>query len=380
VSESDEPIEPVESPMIGRVGPPPPRPSRRRRWVVSVSILVAIGLVGAGLIVRLPYYTQAPGSSRPTEPLIAVQGAQTYDNAGAVDFLTVSLRQATPIEALATWINPDLELKTEEEILGKQTPEENHDLNLRMMMESKDAAEYQALTRMGYSIPTNGTGAVVAAVGDGSPASGQLYPGDVVTSVDGTPIEFGQQLVVAVGAKGPGATMTFEVEPFDTTMPDIKPARTVTVTLGARADDPSRGYLGVSTFTRDLTFDFPVKISIDSGQVVGPSAGLAFTLGILDVLTPGSITGGIPIATTGTMSLDGTVGPIGGVHQKVVTARRQGVKLMLVPSSEIDEARKYAGDLRIEPVDSLEEALAVLTTVGGGNAVLPPVKAPATIN
>jgi PDZ domain-containing protein len=100
---------------------------------------------------------------------------------------------------------------------------------------------------------------------------------------------------------------------------------------------------------------------------------LAFTLGILDVMTPESLTGGLNVSATGTITLDGSVGPIGGIHQKVMASRRAGVDLMLVPASEIDEARKYAGDLRVEPVESLTQALEVLTTVGGGNLVLPAV-------
>ena len=79
------------------------------------------------------------------------------------------------------------------------------------------------------------------------------------------------------------------------------------------------------------------------------------------------------------MGLDGKVGPIGGVHQKVVAAKREGVELMLVPSSELDEARKYADGLRIEGVDDLDQALAVLATVGGGDAVLPPEPEASTV-
>ena len=343
-----------------------------------MSVLAGIALLVAGLAIRLPWYAISPGMSRPTEPLISVEGAPTYENDGAIDFLTVSLRQVTPIEVVASWVNSDLELRSEEEVLGKQTPGENRELNLRMMADSKDAAQYQALTRLGYSIPTNGTGAVIASVGQGSPAEGLLVAGDVVVEANGTPISFNQQLVAMVGASTPGTVLTLSVEPFDASIEGARPARTVDVRLGERPDAPGRGYLGVTTFTRDLSFDFPVKISIDSGQVGGPSAGLAFTLGILDVMTPGSLTGGRPIATTGTMSLDGTVGPIGGIHQKVIAARREGVELMLVPSSEIEEARLYDGDLRIEAVDTLDQALEVLTTIGGGNAVLPVLPAAVT--
>jgi PDZ domain-containing protein len=148
--------------------------------------------------------------------------------------------------------------------------------------------------------------------------------------------------------------------------------RTVDMALGARPEDASRSYLGVSLQTNDLSFEFPVEVTIDSGRVGGPSAGLAFTLGLLDVLTPESLTGGLSIATTGTMELDGRVGPIGGIHQKVEAAKRRGVQLMLVPSSELEEARTYADGLRIEGVDDLDDALAVLSTVGGGDLVLPP--------
>lgn len=342
-----------------------------RRSTVTISVLVAITLVVAGLSIRLPWYTLSPGSSRSTEPLISVEGAPTYGNDGAVDFLTVSMRQVTPIEVVASWVNPDLELRSQEEVLDKQTPDENRDLNLRMMADSKDAAQYQALARLGYEIPAKGTGAVIAKVVTGSPSEGLLVPGDVVVAVNAEPVMFNQQLVNIVGSTAPGLVLSLKVEPLHENGDGALPARTVEVALGARESDPTKGYLGVSTFTRDLSFDFPVSVTIDSGQVGGPSAGLAFTLGILDVMTPGSLTGGLKVATTGTIALDGSVGRIGGMHQKVITARRRGVQLMLVPRSEIDEARKYANGLRIEPVDSLNEALAVLTTVGGGNSVLP---------
>lgn len=354
--------------------------SRRRRWATSIGFILVVVVITLGLVVRLPYYVLSPGASRPTESLISVVGASTYETNGDVDFLTVSLRQATPIEALAAWVNPDLDLTPEENILGKQSPDQNRDLNLRMMADSKDAAQYQALKRLGYTIESSGTGAVVASVVDGGPSEGLLVSGDVITVVNGQPVSFSQQLINIVSSSTPGSTLSMHVEPFDSSLATARPTRDVQVLLGARDNDSSKGFLGVSTFTRDLSFRFPVQISIDSGQVGGPSAGLAFTLGILDVMTQGSLTGGLSVSATGTMALDGTVGPIGGIHQKVMASRRAGVDLMLVPSSEIDEARKYAGTLRIEPVDSLDQALAVLTTVGGGNLVLPPVGTMANAN
>ena len=197
-----------------------PRWSRRRRWITGVSFVFVIVVIALGLVIRLPYYVLSPGSSRPTEGLISVSGAETYENNGAVDFLTVSLRQATPIEALAAWVNPDLELTPEEKILGKQTPDENRELNIRMMTDSKDAAQYQALTRLGYTIETTGSGAVIATVAEGGPSTGLLVPGDVITGVNGQAISFSQQLIQIVSSSRPSSSLTFTVEPFDPSASD----------------------------------------------------------------------------------------------------------------------------------------------------------------
>lgn len=347
--------------------PPIHSSTRTRRLVVWISAAVVVALVSAALFIRLPYYTLSPGSSRATEPLISVTDAQTYQNDGAIDFLTVSLRQATVAELVAAWTDSAVEVESQDELFGRQSESENHDINVRMMADSKDAATYQALTRLGYTITTSGTGAVVAGVQPDGPAHGVLAKGDVIVGVQGQPITLNSQLVEALGAGTPGSLIDLTVQKYDGS-----DERSIQLRLAARPDDASRGYLGVSTFTRDLSFDFPVTVSINSGAVSGPSAGLAFTLGLLDVLTPGSLTGGLHIATTGTMDLNGVVGPVGGVHQKVVAARRSGAELMLVPTSELDDARRYAEGLRIEPADTLDDALAVLTTVGGGNDVLPP--------
>jgi len=369
-----------------------------RRFLVAGVALAVLALVVAGLTIRLPRYILSPGMSRATETLISVEGAPTYDDAGSVDFLTVSMRQASPLELVASWFNPDLEVRTREELFGDQSDSENREVNLQLMANSKDSAEYQALSRLGYDIASNGTGAVITTVAEGSPAWCELHAGDVVTAIDGEVIDLSNELVEMIAQSAPGSSVTMQVEPYAPDMhrelsdaeragcPALDPAldldvpHSVVITLGSRSDDPQRAYLGVSTFTRDLTFDFPIGIEIDSGSVGGPSAGLAFTLGILDVLTPGSLTGGLQIATTGTMSLDGVVGPIGGIHQKVIAARRRGVELMLVPTSEIDEARRYAGDLRVEPVGTLDDALALLATLGGGDAVLPPRTAAVAAN
>jgi PDZ domain-containing protein len=109
-----------------------------------------------------------------------------------------------------------------------------------------------------------------------------------------------------------------------------------------------------------------MDIEIDTGKVGGPSAGLAFTLAILDRLTPGSLTGGDRMAVTGTIELDGTVGPVGGVDHKTEAAISEGAEVFLVPPEEFEQAKKAArGRIKIEQVQTLDDALAALVAHGG---------------
>ncbi len=233
------------------------------------------------------------------------------------------------------------------------------------MTDSKETAVAVAQQELGYDVKIVGTGAVVTAVSPGSPADGTLSAGDTIIAVDSTPVTRSDELGAAISAHKPGDVVTLQVQPLPAEgASQVTVARQVT--LGAKPDDPTKGLLGVVSGTRDLHYDMPVQVTIDSGSVGGPSAGLAFTLGTMDVLTPGSLTGGHKVATTGTINPDGTVGPIGGVHQKTVAVRDSGAELFLVPRSEYDEAKKYAGNLRVEPVDNVDDALKVLATIGGG--------------
>ena len=357
------PAEPVDADSQA-----PPSRGRRRRLLVGtgigVGLLVAL-VVGAALV-RVPYFLLAPGSVRPTERFISVEGAPSYpDGAGEIGYTTVSLRRATALQALMGWLDPTVDVVEEQAILGGQTQEESREQNLRDMTDSKEVATAVALEALGYDVTVTGTGAVVLEVRPDVPAATILRAGDVITAVDGRGIQLADDLVAAVRERRPGDQLLLTVERAGIADPFL-----VTADLVARPDDPDTAMLGVSTATRDLEFVFPFEVTVDSGAVGGPSAGLAFALGIMDVLTPTSLTGGARVATTGTIDLDGNVGAVGGVPQKTVAVRRAGVDLFLVPSSEYDEALRFAGDMRVEPVDTLDDALEVLTSVGGGASVL----------
>jgi PDZ domain-containing protein len=355
-------------------GRPPVWRRIKKRWYVlgGAVVVITIAVVVAALV-KVPYYLLSPGSVRATEDLISVDGAQTYSQDGQVGFTTVSVQHATALGWLVAHLDDSISIYPEKDILGSSTPSENRQQNLQMMTDSKETASAVALGELGYDVEVTGTGAVVVQVAgttdDPAPATGVLDVGDTIVAVGDTPITKSEELVAAIGAHRPGDEVVLGVQPL--TEDGSRTTESRTVTLGARPDQPDTAFLGVSSSTRDLDYHLPFSVTVDSGSVGGPSAGLAFTLGIMDVLTPDSITGGHKVATTGTINGDGSVGPVGGVHQKTIAVRDSGAELFLVPSSEYDEAMKWAGSLRVEKVDSIDDALRVLATLGGGTDVIP---------
>ena len=352
------------------------RPRRRSgwRWLWVLPGLLVVALI-ASFTVYLPYYAYTPGSATDTEHVIKIKGAESYPAKGEIDYTTVRIKHLTPWRAFQAWRDPAIDVVSEKAYLGNLTPSANKTFNLQLMSDSKQAAVYVALTRLGYKIPVTGGGAVVRQVAPDVPAASVLKEGDVIVAVDGTPVHLDSDLGPILEPHKPGDEVTLTIQrPSGTADPAAKPTfDTVTEKVKLAARDNGTALIGIAPGTRDdVKFDFPVNIDIDSGSVGGPSAGLAFTLGVIDALTPGELTGGQKVATTGTISLDGSVGPIGGIKQKVFTVERAGVKVFLVPASEADDARAAAGKsgLKIVPVENVDDALKALAAIGGNGGDL----------
>jgi PDZ domain-containing protein len=207
-----------------------------------------------------------------------------------------------------------------------------------------------------------GSGAIVTEVVVGSPADRHLELADVIVAVDGEPVSFHDQAVSRVRQHKPGDVINFTVKRGDQEVP---------IAVEAGSDESGGARIGVVLATNDLKYKFPVKVDINTGLVGGPSAGLAFTLALLDELTPGELTGGQNVAVTGTIEYDGKVGVVGGVAQKAVTARKAGATVFLVPPAEVAMAQQHAGKMRIIGVDTLDVAIAELTKLGGSGLSLP---------
>jgi Lon-like protease len=353
--------------------PPPaaPAPRRRggaRRIVLGVAVLLLTAFLVGATLVPLPYYQFRPGSVRDTEPLIAVDGLDVYPSDGSISYTTVSLRRATLVGLVQGWIDDDIDIFDQDRVLQGRDVDENREVNLQLMSDSKQVATQVALERLGYDVDLT-VGQVVVEVLPGTPAEGTLEVGDIITAIDGQPFDDAQDLSRLLGDDGPGTTITATVQPAGGGTD-----RPVELALAASPDDPARGVMGVRVMDVVLDYDFPADVSIDTGDVGGPSAGLAFTLALIDDLTPGELTGGEDVAVTGTISGDGTVGPVGGTGQKAAAVRDEGMSLFLVPSADYEAAVAHAGDdLEVVAVDTIDEALVALGERGGNVDDLPPV-------
>jgi PDZ domain-containing protein len=343
----------------------PVRPRRRARpWLLVLLGLVALGLVAAS-VVRIPYYAMAPGSAVDVEPLVSVgDGGPSFPPEGRVFLTTISLRQATVLSALRGWLDQDVDVVEKDSIVPPDTDaDELRELNLRLMDSSKDAARGVAFEQLGYDA-ISGSGASVVQVVPGSPADGALREDDTIVELGGEPVRIDGDVISMLSRRSPGDRVTVVVERDGARVP-------VEVELASRPDARGEAFLGVGLTTRDLRLDFPYEVDIESERIGGPSAGLAFTLELLDVLTEGELTGGREVAATGTIELDGTVGDVGGVAQKTAAVEAAGIDLFLVPRGELADARRAAGDdLQVEPVDTLDDALRVLARSGGNGLAL----------
>lgn len=351
------------SEQIGTALPPPPpalperRPRRVWRFLGIALVVTVVVLVVAANVIRVPYVIISPGEATPLDDdVVSISGAETYPDVGDLLFLTVrvSTDEPTVWRYLFSQLDSDVSIEKKERVLGCASFEESARLNELLMQQSQDTATAVALGKLGYPVDPGTTSVVIVNVLCDGPSDGRLEQGDTITAIDGQPVTTNEQVRPLVQAHQPGDDLTVTVD-RDGTSTDV------TVRLGS-ADGTA--LLGIAT--QDFVAqEFPIDVSIDTARVGGPSAGLAFTLAIIDDLTPGSLTGGTRVAVTGSIQPDGSVGIVGGVAQKAVTARTNDVQLMLVPKGEAKEAREHADGMKVVAVASIDDALAALRRAGG---------------
>ena len=321
-----------------------------KRFFKSFALVLCLGLVFAVGYVRLPYYSIGPGPAREVEPLIDIQGRPTYSSAGKLIMTTVTFRQLTPATALFAWLDPSLSVVHKDVLYpSNETVEVEHQRSLSDMDQSKIDATSVVLTKLEGYPDTHGRGALIETTFQGCPADGKLHAGDLIVSIDNHPVVTEQDASSLLSAAKVGDPLTFEVRAGGQTH-DIAVAK-------GTCPGADRPLLGIS-----LIDAFPFSVNISSGDISGPSAGLMFALGLYDALTPGDLTQSRTIAGTGTIGLDGKVGPIGGITDKVVAAERVGATVFLVPKDNMADLKGVnTGDMKLIPVGTFQEAVDALS-------------------
>lgn len=345
----------------------PAAPPISRLWWAVGPVAVALVVAIVVLLARpVPYLVFTPGSAQSVEPLITLErkGSGPIPHVEKPNddilFVTVSVIYPSGLLTLVELLNDKAEVAPSAPYLGTQTRDESRTYNQSLMTDSKAKAAKVALERAGYQVKVTQVGAVLIDVDPTFPAAKVLKPGDTVVAADGRPIATAKELVAAIAAHRPGDRLALTVQRLG-----VEGDLVVRAPLVENKTKPGKAQLGVQAADRPK-FDFPITVGIKSGDVGGPSAGLAFTLALLDRLTPGDLTGGTKVAVTGTIELDGSVGPVGGVVQKTEAAISEGAKVFLVPPDEFADATRTAhGRLKVVAVSSLDEALAALQRLGG---------------
>lgn len=339
--------------------------------------------VCAAVIWPIERYESAPGRAQNVMRRLSISGTDRplYEPTEGIRFVTALGTELTALESFMGWIDPYVDVSTCEERFGQCDPGLSEQIQLGAMATAKEIAAYVALTYVGIEAtlvegPAQVAGFDAELCPDDAPqrrACRVLEVGDVIESVDigrgSVPIDKVSDLGEVLSQARPGDIAELVVRPVE---PDAA-ERSVKVELLASPDDATRTLIGFNP--RDTrTVSLPFDIGIDTASIGGPSAGLAFTLALIDLLTPGDLMPADGVAATGTIGADGEVGPIGLLVQKVIAVKHAGARYFLVPVAQgenaIEEIRRIAGDdVEVIPVATLDEAISALVERGG---VAPP--------
>ncbi len=376
-------------PTAGFPGPVSPGPSRRGRAALRVAVGFVAVLVVAGFIAArwvVPYYAVTPGTALNVGKLISVPRDVAHTHRGSVVLTDVSLIHLTALGYLYYRFEEHAEIDSAAELTGGATSAAYDEQGVVEMATARQSATLVALRELGFHPRAVPSGVVVFSDLPGAASAMTLPVGDVITAVGPTRTASLGSLVAAIGAVAPGRStkLTFHKLGSGT-------SQTRSLVVGElRSSGPSSATVytcaGVGSTTGRLVrrkghttsclpvygeqlytdTNEPFRVSINADGIVGPSAGLSFTLGLIEKLDRADLTGGRRIAATGTIVNNGSVGEIGGIAQKAIAVREAGATVFLVPRGNAAAARANAGpDLRIIAVASIGQAVSALERLGG---------------
>lgn len=342
--------------------------------MLVVSGVLLTGLVAVAALLPVPYVVFRPGpltdvlGDGDDGPIISVDGAEMFATSGSLDLTTVGVTPASGrvdlVTAMQAWLDPDRAVVPRDIVYpGNPTTEEARERSAAVFTSSQDLASVAALRQLGFDVPVEADQVLVREVLDGAAAEGTLEAGDQVVAVDGEPVASPADVVAGVVAVEPGETVPMTV---------VRDGETLELDVPTAESQVEEGQAAVGVVVTQA-WDLPVDISIDvPGAIGGSSAGLVFALGIVDTLTRDELLDGAAVAGTGEIAPDGRVGAVSGVQQKVAAARDAGASLFLAPSANCSSVSGANPDeMRVVPVQTLDEAVDVLNAVAAGDDSLP---------
>lgn len=297
-----------------------------------------------------------PDRARPLAPLVEVKGERPMPEGGGIYFVTVDVRRATRLEELFPGLQDGSTLVPESDVqLPGVSERARREGELRDMQRSQQIAAAVAFRELGLPVSVKQRGARVSQVLPRYPAAGKLRGGDVIVAVDDRRVRSPGDLRRLIGRHRPREVIRLRVRRNGKTKEfDLRPI--------SNPDEPGRSVIGVLV-EQAADIELPRSVRIDLGNIGGPSAGLAFALDLLEELGR-DVDNGYRVAATGELALDGTVHPVGALKQKTIGARRADVDVFVVPAGEnAAEAKRHAGELRIVPVRTFQQALQQLATL-----------------
>jgi len=357
------------------------RPGARRRAAGWVALVLGFAATAGLAAAPAPFVIEQPGpvlnvlgdvtlqGQQQPQPLISIADAPEHEASGQLDMLTVT-RVGDPdklpgwLTVIMAWFDPTKVLLPVGDVFPPgYTAQDQATQDAAQMSSSQDVAVAAALGQLGIPYQTTIT---VQTVGTGAPAAGLLQQGDVIQSVDGSAVSSMDQVAQLVRGTPSGQDVVFGI------LRNGQP-QTVSVTpqLALASDGKEYPYVGISGSAQ---YAFPVSVSYAVQNIGGPSAGMVFSIGIIDKLTDGKLLGDLPVAGTGTIDASGNVGAIGGVRQKAFGAAAAGAKAMLIPRANCAELGDgLPSQMAVYPVSTLQDALHVLSVLrdGGDASQLP---------
>lgn len=323
---------------------------------VALFLLLVVGALT--LTVVLPglasrYYLMLPGAAFSIAEKIHVPAQQRHET-GDLAFTVVYEQRVDLPGAVAAAGRYGVRVAPYEEVIPRGMTEEESAAQYRHAMdESRVIAAAVGLRRAGFPVRIGGRGARVTGTMVGTPADGQLRRGDVIVGYNGARIGSVNELTEANRRLRPG-------DPVELLVRRGGEERTLRLTTTRAPNEPARAMIGAYVETEGFDAELPFPVTIDEQVAGGPSAGLMFALGVYDAVTPGKLGGGHRVAGTGTLDLEGRVGGVDGIRQKLLGAQSAGYDLFVVPVDNAPEARAAGTAMRVIPVRTFDEALAAL--------------------